>query len=84
MYRLHTHVTIQITLIQGLIRYPPFLGFLGFWPFFVFLGFFINSRIVEFKKMDTVQQFFVFLFILKLIRNCVNCEMTWIRNYSRL
>ena len=61
-YNWHTHVTIQISLIQGLIRYPPFSGFLtflailGFFGFLTFLGIF---GIVKNEKSDTVRQFVI-------------------------
>jgi len=52
-YNWHTHVTIQISLIQGLIRYPPFLGFLtflailGFFEFFDIFRFYRNCDFVK-------------------------------------
>ena len=61
-YNWHTHVTIQISLIQGLIRYPPFSGFLtflailGFFGFFTIFGIFRNC---DFVKSDTVRQFVI-------------------------
>ena len=61
-YNWHTHVTIQISLIQGLIRYPPFSGFLTFLAilgFFGFLTFFGIFGIVKNEKSDTVRQFVI-------------------------
>lgn len=61
-YNWHTHVTIQISLIQGLIRYPPFSGFLTFLAILGFLAFFtflLFCEIVIFEKSDTVRQFVI-------------------------
>ena len=55
-YNWHTHVTIQISLIQGLIRYPPFSGFLTFLAILGFFGFFDIFR--YFRNCDFVKKWY--------------------------